>query len=81
MISRKYRKNEGLVRDFSKAHAPDWAECLTIFFQGQHKKGNKATNDKRPPIVIETIEWQHLKRRFLPFLGNVGNMTWALKSD
>ena len=29
LISRKYRKNKGLVRDFSKAHALDWTANAT----------------------------------------------------
>ena len=34
LISRKYRKNEGLFRDFLKAHAPDWSHGLVAWHAG-----------------------------------------------
>ena len=55
LISRKYRKNEGLVRYFSKAHAQDWdnlPECVQIAdappWEGWPGEGEGDTGDTAP---------------------------------
>ena len=59
LISQKYRKNEGLIRDFSKAHAPNCLElnfglldchCWIAWIQYQDT----------PDFLTSNLSWRHL---------------------